>query len=611
MGPNSGGTAISDSEEQIEALHRLHFLMSQVNAREDVAEVLQMIADGVVDVVGFQVAAISAVRPDGRLVVVAVAGDDSARDVLMGTVSSVEEFDEEFAVAERWGILRFVAHDKMPATAPLGWIPDLQPIASPDAWHPLDALFAPLTSPSGDLVGMLSVDVPRDGLRPRESRWQVLEMYAVQAGIAINNAQERNRLEEQVRLDGAIHEVVEIAGRRLDLDGVIDDCVAPVVEGLRCSALWVRAFDGQGERPGLGRGAHHPDSLDHLWSEASAALARRLAAHCWHTGNAVLVAGDSVRPPDWPLSQAELDEILRIFGRTNATRLLFVPLGAGPECLGYLTLARNNTDAAWSQPEVDAVLQIGRDLGRAVLHARLFEREQRVVEELKQLDKYKSELVATISHELKNPLTSIIGNLELLQDQSADTLASLAAIQRNTERLERLVENLLLLGMVSDPTSRFNPEPVDMLPIIESALRMFEPSAAKKRLELRLHAGEAKAVAWGDPDQLERAVHNIISNAVKFSTGPGSIDVRLSRHRGELVFECTDTGLGLSEDDQRHLFEEFFRSHNTAALEVPGTGLGLSIVKRIVERHGGTIRVSSVLGEGSTFAFTLPTGGNQ
>lgn len=216
-----------------------------------------MVADGVVEVVGFEVSAISDMV-EGFMEVIAVAGDDAARQQLLGTRTPASDFADEFALAESWGALRFIPHERLPEGFGMGWVPDLQPLDVPDAWHPLDALFAPLSTPTGELVDLLSVDLPRDRRRPGPFQREVLEMYAGQAAIAISNERQRSRLAEQVRLASTVRTIGRQTGGALDLDHVIDESVEPVASGLRCQGMWVRAFDGAGELPGRGRGATFP-----------------------------------------------------------------------------------------------------------------------------------------------------------------------------------------------------------------------------------------------------------------------------------------------------------------------------------------------------------------
>ena len=174
----------------------LHDLVGRVNGCRTLPSTLQAVVDGVVAVVGFDVAAVSYRHADGTFETVAVAGDDEARRQLLGARKDPTAYDEEFAIAESWGSLRFVPHERLPGGKGQGWVPDVDVLAGPNAWHPMDALFAPLSSPTGELVGMLSVDLPRDRRRPGAFQREMLEMLAAQAGIAIDNA----RLIEQLQV---------------------------------------------------------------------------------------------------------------------------------------------------------------------------------------------------------------------------------------------------------------------------------------------------------------------------------------------------------------------------------------------------------------------------
>jgi len=186
------------------AMRRLHDLLGKVNRCHNLMDTLQAIVDGVVEGVGFEVAAINYVHIDKTFEVLAVAGSVAAREKLLGRRLPAAAFDQEFALADNWGALRFVPHDRLQDSQGQDWwVPEPQPLAVPDAWHPRDALFAPLCSPGGDLVGVLSVDLPRDRRRPGMRQRQVLEMFATQAGIAIDNARLTERLqasEETFRL---------------------------------------------------------------------------------------------------------------------------------------------------------------------------------------------------------------------------------------------------------------------------------------------------------------------------------------------------------------------------------------------------------------------------
>lgn len=179
-------------------IRRLYDLTAGLNGQRGLASTLQAVVDGV-EGIGFGVAVVNIVQGDGLFETVAVAGPPEVRETLLGRRNSPATFAAEFAVAEHWGALRFVPHGAIPADEVSGWIPDMAISDDPDAWHPLDALYAPLTGPSGDLVGMLSVDMPVSGRLPDSLQRALLEVYAMHAGIAINNA----RLGEELRREHA------------------------------------------------------------------------------------------------------------------------------------------------------------------------------------------------------------------------------------------------------------------------------------------------------------------------------------------------------------------------------------------------------------------------
>jgi signal transduction histidine kinase len=603
---NRGIDVTYDQPREVTTLRRLHELMCRVNAGDDLASVLQLLVDGVADVTGFAVAAVSYLQPDRCLEVVAVAGDDAARDQLIGTRTPVDEIKGEFDIADDWGLLRFVPHERLNGETGRGWIPDVVPLDVPDAWHPEDALLAPLSAPTGEMVGLLSVDLPRDGLRPGRFAREALEMYAAQAGIAISNAKQRERLREEVRLASTVRDVIHTAGNALDLGRVIDTGVEPIVKGLSCDALWLRAFEGEGEVQGRGRGSIHSDP-PLVPPDDVVALVGRMAARCWAGRRALVLPGSHLVPNDL-VTDAEAELVLDFVARSGCRTVLLAPMGAGPECLGHLVLGRAGDSSAWTAEEIAAALEIGRDLGRAVLHARLYERERQVVQELQQLDRYKTEMISTLAHELKNPLTAIIGHLELLEtaDDGRVTGRSLAAIERGANRLSDLVSDLLLLSKVGDPHRPLDPAPVDLAEIVTSTVELLAPQAAKQDVAIELHGTDEKVSVYGNAAELDRVVSNLVSNAVKFSPAGTTVTCTVAEDGDTVVLRCTDRGIGISPEDQEQLFTEFFRSNNPAALEVPGTGLGLTIVKRIVERHSGTIALDSELGRGTSLTVTLP-----
>lgn len=179
---------------KLEALRTLQRLIGRLNAGTDLATTLRAVVDGVVEGLGFGVAAVSLVHDDRTVEVVTVAGPQEMSDALLGSRSPLSSWERAFARAEVWGQLRFEPHDLAGEDDLPSWVPDIPVSDDEGAWHPLDALFAPLHSINGDLVGVLSVDLPADGRIPGAIQRELLEMYAVQAGIAIDNARLAERL---------------------------------------------------------------------------------------------------------------------------------------------------------------------------------------------------------------------------------------------------------------------------------------------------------------------------------------------------------------------------------------------------------------------------------
>ena len=584
-----------------EGVRRLYDLMRRVNSPSDLGEVLQEVANAVVEGLGYGVAAIS--RLDGdTLVMVAVAAPEEVRSQILGRRTPLEWTFAEFSHADHWGILRYVPHSRdVPAELYESmWVPDIVPDDEPDSWHPLDALYAPLYSADGALLGMMSVDLPPGNRVPDQQQRELLEMFVVQAGLAISNAQQRENLAEQVRLGQALKEVA-LAAALGDLDEVLAAAAAAIHRGMPAAQVSLRCF---------------PDTVDNRREHAAGfpgvnppagpvpALRGDLVARAAHHGTAPIVVHADGRGCELTNSCEQLSAHLLHHGWE---RMAVAPVGVGVEVLGYLGVMRVAGQPDFNEAELDAIHEAGRELGRLVLEARVRETERRLVAELQEVDRYKGELIATISHELRTPLTSIVGHAELLEESDAHA-RSVSAITRNAARLQRLVDSLLDFARIQDRREHQR-SPVDLAEACRATVEMLAIQAESAGVDLRLHGDRDKVLVAGDPEELGRVVDNICGNAVKYTRRGGAVDVAVRCVDGFGEVAVRDTGLGISPADQARLFSAFHRSTNPEALTIPGTGLGLAIARRIAEVHGGTIEVDSVLGEGSTFTLRVPLGG--
>lgn len=568
-------------------------------------DALQAIAEGVAEVAGFDLVGISVVRDDGYLHTMVIVGPDEARDVLVDSLAPADQLLEQLETAEDWGALKFIPHDKLILDVEKwGWFSDAPRDNVPaGAWHPEDMLVAPLESAEGAFLGFLGMELPRDGLIPSAAKREMLEIYARQAGRAVITTLERERLAERVRLADTAADIVRLASGTQSPDDLLAECGRAVAEGFRADSMWVQLLgpDHRCEGPLLVDGGPTV--------KLPAGVRTLVTAHAqraWERQCVAVLAPD--RPMPGALAAEQVAEVLDFLAGVEIGSLLFVPLGAGPECFGVMGLTRGRLGAEWTEEEADTALGIGRDLGRALANARTVARERELVEELQGLADYEGRLVATVSHELKNPLSAILGYVEMLESEPTltdEARSWLSAIQRGGDRLTRVVDDLLLLHEMSggDDLDR---APVDLAPIVDDVLEMNSAVARSRDLRLTTAHPAAPAPVLGAVRDLDHVVTNLVSNAVKYSDDGGTVVVGHERVGDQVLLTCSDTGLGISADDRAQLFSEFFRSTNPAALAKPGTGLGLAIVRRIVTRHGGRIEVESELGRGSTFRVYLP-----
>jgi diguanylate cyclase (GGDEF)-like protein len=189
-----------DADGQLHALRLLNSVSKRVHASLDLTETLDAVAEGVVEAAGFGLAVVNLAEPNGDFTVVSAAGSDDLRRELLGTRETAANWQQLLRQAERWGSLYFVDHSKG-VNAPNTWVPDIPVPDDPEGWHPMDYLFAPLTAPSGEWIGVLSVDLPVGGRRPGPVQRELLSLFAEHAAVAILHARMHTALEQsQARL---------------------------------------------------------------------------------------------------------------------------------------------------------------------------------------------------------------------------------------------------------------------------------------------------------------------------------------------------------------------------------------------------------------------------
>ncbi|MCP4224534.1 MAG: response regulator [Actinomycetia bacterium] len=243
------------------------------------------------------------------------------------------------------------------------------------------------------------------------------------------------------------------------------------------------------------------------------------------------------------------------------------------------------------------------------------EREQLsdLILQLKKANNVRTDFIATVSHELRTPLTSIIGFADILTEmpavaESADALSALEVVERNGRRLLALVEDLLITADLDSDATRTARERMHLHTVIDSVVSSVQPIVAERDQQLTTAIDSDLPLIWGDQIQLERALLNIVGNAMKFTPAGGSISVSAKPKPDGSAIEIstTDTGPGIEPADIDRLFGRFVRGDTAVANEIPGTGLGLGIVKAIMEAHGGEALVRSEVGVGTEVVLVVP-----
>ncbi len=291
------------------------------------------------------------------------------------------------------------------------------------------------------------------------------------------------------------------------------------------------------------------------------------------------------------------DDLHRLVRDTNPRSLIVVPLIVQSRVLGAIALL-SGPSGRYGPDELHLAEELARRAALAIDNAIHYTRAQSAI-------RTREEILAIVSHDLRNLLSQTLLGASFLAETTSDesTLATIGIVRRSAERMNRLVGDLLDFANVSAGRLAIAPRPARAMALVREALALLAPAAADSSLELRAEVRDDELEVVCDPGRILQVLSNLIGNAIKFSPPGSGIAVRVESKPGELWFSVADSGRGIAEDEQRHVFDRYWRANGAST---PGSGLGLSISKGIVEAHGGRIWVESEVGTGSTFFFALP-----
>jgi signal transduction histidine kinase len=286
--------------------------------------------------------------------------------------------------------------------------------------------------------------------------------------------------------------------------------------------------------------------------------------------------------------------------------VLGVPMSSKGRVIGVLE-AVNKREGEFSDEDVERLAVLAAQAAVAIENARLHTELQRAYEELNELDRLKSEFITATSHELRTPLTVIKGYLQLATNAMLPPerrVAMLETISRQVDKIVRLANDLFFMQEMN--TIRLEFAEVNMTSIVRSQVDANRSRAKAAGIHLICDVAPELPPVWGDAERLDRAFHNLLDNAIKFSPDGGDVAVSLYIRDETAYLEISDPGVGIPPAEQLKIFERFYRLERVGDRLFDGLGLGLAITKHIVEEHGGTISVASEPGQGSTFTMTLP-----
>ena len=337
----------------------------------------------------------------------------------------------------------------------------------------------------------------------------------------------------------------------------------------------------------------------------------------WKTGDTISLAKNvaawlkSIKQilvePD--LAQRQKNWLDKFHRKQGIRSLVYLPLLAKDEVFGAFIVASLRPNA-YQKKDLALLENIASIIAGTVRVSQLYEWEKEERLKLEKERKERLQFLNTLAHELKTPLTSIVASGGLLLEELKGEAQSprvrlIENMIRATGKLEVRLSELLELAKMESLGFKLEPELLDTRPLLQNFTSELEPVASEKGQSLVLDMPPSVPMVKADKERLEQILLNLLTNAIKFTGENGKIRLTLRVKNGELVIEVQDNGPGINEEEQERIFRAYYRIEADRQ-RFPGLGLGLALSKQLVELHGGMMWVESKLGEGSTFAFTLP-----
>jgi signal transduction histidine kinase len=453
-----------------------------------------------------------------------------------------------------------------------------------------------------------SITILRTEVRPfGQKHIALLSTFADQAAIAIENVrlfeaeqQRSQELNESLQQQTATADVLKLISRStFDLKSVLNTLVESAARLCEADAAAIAREKDEYHHVVAGYSLP-PDLEDYVetvpMERGRGSVFGRILLEC----KPVHVV-DVLADPDYTMRELQK--------RAGFRTVLGVPLLRDGVPVGLLVMNRRSV-RPFTDKQIELVTTFADQAAIAIENVRLFDEIQEKSRQLEEASQHKSQFLANMSHELRTPLNAILGYTELMADgaygePSDKMLGILKRLEANGKHLLGLINDVLDLSKIEAGQLELELSDYCVQDIAQTVRSTLEPLAADKKLAFKLELARELPPGHGDGRRLTQVLINLVGNAIKF-TDAGEVAIKAEANNGSFYVSVRDSGPGISAADQTKLFQEFQQADNAITRKKGGTGLGLAISKRIIEMHGGRIWVESQVGQGSTFAFTIP-----
>ncbi|HET7096525.1 MAG TPA: GAF domain-containing protein, partial [Casimicrobiaceae bacterium] len=461
----------------------------------------------------------------------------------------------------------------------------------------------------GSPIGAITVGRPQPGPFS-DSQIALLQTFADQAVIAIENVRlfmelqtRTTELTQSVSELRALGEVGQAVSSTLDLETVLSTIVSRATQlaGVDGGAIYEYAEELE---------EFYLRTVDRLPPELGAALRSRPIGKGDGAVGRLAVVGEPVEIRDIADEKIYQSSVRKILMKLGYRSLLAVPLLREDHLLGGLVVNRRSA-GAFSPQVIDLLKTFAAQSALAIQNARLFREIEEKSRQLETASRHKSEFLANMSHELRTPLNAIIGFSEVLYERMFGEVNEkqaeyLADILDSGRHLLSLINDILDLSKIEAGRMELEPTEFSLPTAIDNTLTLVRERAHRRAIELERTIDDGVDKVCADERKVKQVILNLLSNALKFTPEGGRVAIRARTCDGWTEVSVSDSGVGIAPEDQEKVFEEF-RQVGSSEKKVEGTGLGLAISRKFIELHGGRIWVTSKLGAGSTFAFTVPS----